>query len=258
MVQGRMVQGEISDLSSFILMGKRSVRGNKEERENIMEANNNKEKGLVVKSFECNMFGENTYIVSDSTDECVIIDCGALYKGEFQAMTDYISSHHLRPVHLLATHGHVDHHFGDNDVLETFGLKTEMSEDDLDQLETVKEQAKERFHLDLDMDFPLPETFIADGDTISFGNHQFHVIGTPGHSLGSVCFYEKEEGVLFTGDTLFKGSIGRTDLQGGSMFQIINSLRFLAQLPDEIKIYPGHGEPTTLGFEVAHNPYMDR
>lgn len=223
-----------------------------------MEANNNKEKHLRIKSFECNMFGENTYIVSDSSNECVIIDCGALYSGEFQAMSDYISANNLRPVHLLATHGHVDHHFGDNEVLTAYGLKTEMSEDDLEQLLTVKEQAKERFHLDIDLNFPTPETFIEDGDVITFGNHQFQVIGTPGHSPGSVCFYEKDEHVLFTGDTLFKGSIGRTDFPGGSMFQIINSLRFLAQLPDETNLYPGHGEPTTIGFEVAHNPYMDR
>ncbi len=223
-----------------------------------MEANNNKEGQLQIKVFECNMFGENTYIVSDSSNECVIIDCGALYSGEFQAMSEYIRSNNLRPVHLLATHGHVDHHFGDNDVLETYGLKAEMSEADLGQLTTVKEQAKERFHLDIDLNFPIPETFIEDEDVIKFGNHQFSVISTPGHSPGSVCFYEKEEQVLFTGDTLFKGSIGRTDFPGGSMFQIINSLRFLAQLPDETKLYPGHGEPTTIGFEVAHNPYMDR
>ncbi len=222
-----------------------------------MEVNNDKNQ-LQIKTFECNMFGENTYIVSDSSNECVIIDCGALYAGEFQAMSDYISSNKLRPVHLLATHGHVDHHFGDNDVLETFGLKAEMSEADLEQLMTVKEQAKERFHLDVDLNFPTPETFIEEGDVIKFGNHQFSVISTPGHSPGSVCFYDKEEGVLFTGDTLFKGSIGRTDFPGGSMFQIINSLRFLAQLPDSTKLYPGHGEPTTIGFEVAHNPYMDR
>lgn len=223
-----------------------------------MEANNNKEEQLQIKAFECNMFGENTYIVSDSSNECVIIDCGALYSGEFQAMSEYIRSNNLRPVHLLATHGHVDHHFGDNDVLETYGLKAEMSEADLGQLTTVKEQAKERFHLDIDLNFPIPETFIEDEDVIKFGNHQFSVISTPGHSPGSVCFYDKEEQVLFTGDTLFKGSIGRTDFPGGSMFQIINSLRFLAQLPDETKLYPGHGESTTIGFEVAHNPYMDR
>ena len=85
-----------------------------------------------------------------------------------------------------------------------------------------------------------------------------HVVPTPGHTHGSVTFYCEEEGIVFTGDTLFQGSVGRTDLDGGSMFQLINSLRELAQLPDDTKVYPGHGEPTTIGFEVAHNPYMDR
>ena len=84
------------------------------------------------------------------------------------------------------------------------------------------------------------------------------MIETPGHSRGSVTFYCKEENVAFTGDTLFKTSIGRTDFPGGSMFQIINSLRLLAQLPDNTIVYPGHGEPTSIGWELAHNPYMDR
>mgnify|MGYP000726015744 CR=1 FL=1 len=95
-------------------------------------------------------------------------------------------------------------------------------------------------------------------EVIKFGNHEFQVIATPGHSSGSVTFYCEAEHVAFTGDTLFHNSIGRTDFPGGSMFRIINSLRHLGQLPDETQVLPGHGEYTSIGEELAHNPYMDR
>lgn len=114
------------------------------------------------------------------------------------------------------------------------------------------------YQLDLNYNFPAVGRTFQPNEVISFGNHQLSVIETPGHSRGSVTFYCKEENVAFTGDTLFKTSIGRTDFPGGSMFQIINSLRLLAQLPDNTIVYPGHGEPTSIGWELAHNPYMDR
>ena len=100
--------------------------------------------------------------------------------------------------------------------------------------------------------------YFEDGEQITFGSHKLTVIPTPGHTRGSVCFYCEQEHVMFTGDTLFKGSIGRTDFEGGSMLQIIQSLRMIAQMPDNIVVLSGHGEKTTLGFELAHNPYMDR
>ena len=93
---------------------------------------------------------------------------------------------------------------------------------------------------------------------MDFGSHKTIVMHTPGHSRGSVCLYLKEENVLFTGDTLFRQSIGRTDLEGGSMMQIIQSLRNLAQLPDETIVLPGHGERSTMGLELETNPFMDR
>ena len=110
----------------------------------------------------------------------------------------------------------------------------------------------------LDYDLPAGDLKLGENKTISFGSHTFKVMHTPGHSGGSVCFYCAEENVLFSGDTLFKGSIGRTDFPGGNMFQIISSLRELAQLPDATVVYPGHGPQTSIGFELAHNPYMDR
>ena len=204
------------------------------------------------------MLQENCYVVSDETRQCVIIDCGAYYEAERKALVAYINDEHLQPVHLLVTHGHLDHNFGNNTVYETFGLQPEVSEADLKMMENLASQAKTFYQLDLNYNFPAVGRTFQPNEVISFGNHQLSVIETPGHSRGSVTFYSKEENVAFTGDTLFKTSIGRTDFPGGSMFQIINSLRLLAQLPDNTIVYPGHGEPTSIGWELAHNPYMDR
>ena len=104
----------------------------------------------------------------------------------------------------------------------------------------------------------MPKTYFSEDDKISFGSHTLTIIETPGHSPGSVFFYCADENIAFSGDTLFHYSIGRTDLEGGSMFQMIQSLRMISQLPDMTKIYPGHGVPTTIGTEIAGNPYMDR
>ena len=114
------------------------------------------------------------------------------------------------------------------------------------------------FQIDVQENFPTIGRFFEENERIVFGTHTLQVIETPGHTQGGVCFYCEAEQVLFSGDTLFKGSIGRTDLDGGSMFQMIQSLRLLAQLPDTVKVFPGHGEATTMGLEVAGNPYMDR
>ena len=213
---------------------------------------------MKIKAITCNMLQENCYVVSDETRQCVIIDCGAYYEAERKALVAYINDEHLQPVHLLVTHGHLDHNFGNNTVYETFGLQPEVSEADLKMMENLASQAKTFYQLDLNYNFPAVGRTFQPNEVISFGNLQLSVIETPGHSRGSVTFYCKEENVAFTGDTLFKTSIGRTDFPGGSMFQIINSLRLLAQLPDNTIVYPGHGEPTSIGWELAHNPYMDR
>lgn len=213
---------------------------------------------MTIKKFVCNMLQENCYVASDDTRECVVIDCGAYYPEERQAITEYIKEEKLTPVHLLATHGHVDHNFGNDTMAATFGLKPEIAAQDETLLSDCKTQAMRMFGLDLDNEFPPVGHLLKDGDEVTFGSHKLKVIGTPGHSRGSVCYYCKEEDVMFSGDTLFRHSIGRTDFEGGSMLQIIQSLRMLAQMPDNITVLPGHGDRTTIGEELAHNPYMDR
>ncbi|KXB46484.1 metallo-beta-lactamase domain protein [Bacteroidales bacterium KA00344] len=214
---------------------------------------------LKIHPFVCNMIQENCYVVSDETREAVIIDCGAFYESEKKAIQEYIEQNELRPVHLLATHGHIDHNFGNKFVHDTWGLKVEVHASDEKLMNSLPMQAKAICGIEMQpSDFSPVGKYLCEEDVVKFGNHQFTLLETPGHSPGSVFFYCKEENVAFSGDTLFRNSIGRTDLPGGSMFLIIQSLRMVSQLPDNTKLYPGHGEPTTIGNEVANNPYIDR
>lgn len=214
---------------------------------------------MEIKRFVCNMIRENTYVVSDDTREAVIIDCGAYYEEERKAIKQYINDNKLQPKHLIATHGHVDHHLGDRFVYDTWGLKPEVGEADEDFMNRLPEQARQLFEMELsDDDFAPVGRYLMPADTISFGHTTFKIIETPGHSPGGLCFYSEADKTLFTGDTLFRGSIGRSDFDGGSMFLIIQSLRVLSQLPDDTIVLPGHGERTTIGYEVATNPYLDR
>ena len=213
---------------------------------------------LHIERFQCNMLRENCYVVSDETRECAVIDCGAFYPQERTAITDYIREKNLKPVRLLVTHGHLDHNFGNDTIYREFGLKPEVAAQDEGLMKHLKQQAEQFYQLNIDYEFPPIGHLFEENEEITFGSHKFEIIPTPGHSKGSVTFYCKEEKVAFTGDTLFQNSIGRTDFQGGSMFQIINSLRLLAQLPDDTRVLPGHGDSTTIGGEIAHNPYMDR
>jgi len=203
------------------------------------------------------MLDENCYIVSDETKECMIVDCGAASVMEQTAISDYISEEGLKPVLYVLTHGHFDHVMGGKWLYETYGLQPTICERDAELYKNFRKDSADMGYR-VDYDLPIIGRCVNDGDTVTFGNTTFKVIHTPGHSKGSVVYYCKEENIAFTGDTLFRGSIGRTDLPGGSMFQMINSLRLLEQLPDETKIYPGHGYYTTMALEGASNPYLDR
>ncbi len=213
---------------------------------------------LNIQRFTCNVFQENCYVVNDTSKECVIIDCGAFYSEEQHALLRYIEDNNLKPVHLIATHGHIDHHFGNNTLYESFGLQPEVHINDEFLMKQMAKQAEALMGIKLDIPMPAVGKYLQSADTIPFGNHRFTIIETPGHTPGSVVFYCAEEKVAFSGDTLFHHSIGRTDLEGGSMFQMIQSLRILSQLPDDTTLFPGHYEQTTIGTELAGNPYMDR
>ncbi|WP_315340817.1 MBL fold metallo-hydrolase [Hoylesella oralis] len=213
---------------------------------------------LNIKRVVCNMIQENCYIVSDDSKECIIVDCGAYYANERKAIVEYIRKNELTPKHLVATHGHIDHIFGNNTIFEEFGLRAEVHTADKFLIEQAAFQAEQIMGVRLEYDMPPIRKYLTDKDVIAFGNHIFTIIETPGHSPGSIFLYCEKEHVAFSGDTLFHYSIGRTDLEGGSMFQIIQSIRMICQLPDDTVIYPGHGDKTTIGIELAGNPYMDR
>ena len=212
---------------------------------------------LNIKNIQCNMLAENCYIVSDESKECIIIDCGASSEAEYEYIDAYITSNELTPKQHILTHGHFDHIMGAKWVYEKYGLQPTICEMDAETYKNFRNDIQS-FGFTVDYDLPPIGHCLNDGDTISWGKHELKVIHTPGHSKGGVVYYCAEEHIAFTGDTLFRNGIGRTDLPGGNMFQIIQSLRKLTQLPDDTDVYPGHGSKTTIGYELATNPYLDR
>ena len=214
---------------------------------------------MNIQRFEVNPLQENCYVVSDDSRECVIIDCGALYNEECVAIDNYLREKQLKPVHLLATHGHLDHNFGNAHLFRQYGLKVEICAGDQQLVERLPQQAAAHFGMEISDDQPPVGRLLNDGDTITFGQHTLQVIATPGHSHGSCLFYCKEEGVVFSGDTLFRMSIGRTDFPEGSWQQMEQSLAKIAgTLPKGTVVYPGHGPQTTIADELQYNPYLRR
>ena len=196
-------------------------------------------------------------MVSDESKECVIIDCGAYYEEEHEALQHYIDSNQLKPIHLLATHAHLDHNFGAVRLYHQYGLKVEICEEDKELLEHLPEQAKTLFGMTISEERPQVGRLLKDGDTITFGNHTLQVLQTPGHTHGSCLFYCEEEHTAFTGDTLFRMSIGRTDFAEGSWAEMDNSLKnVISKLPKETVVLSGHGPQSTIADELQYNPYL--
>ncbi len=213
---------------------------------------------LKIQKFVCNMLQENCYVVSDETKECVIVDCGAFYNNEQKAIKAYIEKEGLTPVHLLSTHGHIDHNFGNRFIYDTYHLKAEVPAPDEWLMESLADQAVTFIGVRPAEPYPPVGRYLSPQDTILFGSHKIEILSTPGHTPGSVVYYLPDEHTALTGDTLFHLSIGRTDFERGSMMQMMQSLRSLAQLPDETIVLSGHGQQTTIGDELRMNPFMDR
>ncbi|MDE6012145.1 MAG: MBL fold metallo-hydrolase [Prevotella sp.] len=211
-----------------------------------------------IKVFQVNPLQENCYVVSDETKECVIVDCGAYYDTERETILNYLHSQQLKPIHLICTHGHFDHAFGNDTIYMEYGLKPEIHADDAHLIADLAQQCEQMgMGLDYNRTSPPIGKLLADGDFITFGTHRLQVIHTPGHSKGCVCFYCAEEKFIFTGDTLFRMSVGRTDFPGGSWSQLAQSLtRKIALLPPDTVAYPGHGPHTLIADEVRMNPYF--
>ena len=212
---------------------------------------------LNIKRFNCNMLSENCYVVSDDTRECVIIDCGAFYPEEGEAIVGYIRNSSLTPKRLLCTHGHFDHCMGNGYIYRAFGLKPEAHTGDQFLMEKMQGQTNEILGINIDLDVPPVGRYLTDKDIIEFGTHRLQILHTPGHTPGGIIFYCKEESTAFSGDTLFRMSIGRTDFERGSYEQMLDSLHnVVAHLPADTTVYPGHGPQTTIAEELRYNPYL--
>ena len=212
---------------------------------------------LNIKCFVVNMVEENCYVVSDETKEAVIIDDGAYIRGEHEAIDDYISRNGLTLTHVLNTHAHFDHTMGNAHLYRTYGLTPEISTGDAELYTDLSLQVQSILGRRLKVEtVPLAPT-LKEGDIITFGTHKLRVIETPGHTPGGICFYCREEAIIFSGDNLFEQSIGRTDFPGGNAFDLISSLQNkVMTLPDNTVVYPGHGGSTTIELERRYNPFL--
>ncbi len=203
-----------------------------------------------------NPFQENTYILYDETGECAIIDPGCFENSEKLELDNFITSNALKPVRLINTHCHIDHVFGNRFVSERYGLQLEIHKGELPVLEAVP-RVSEFYGIPFPEPSPMPGSFIEEGDVVAFGNTKLEVYLTPGHSPASISFFCRDGKMLIAGDVLFRESIGRTDLPGGDHPTLISSIKTkLFPLGDDVKVYPGHGPETTIGWERQNNPFL--
>ncbi|HOO97992.1 MAG TPA: MBL fold metallo-hydrolase [Bacteroidales bacterium] len=197
----------------------------------------------------------NTYILSDGSGKCAVIDCGCYSRDEFDRLARLIDSKKLVPELLLNTHCHLDHIFGNRMFLERYGTGTLCHiEEDVNRNDSV--HIAELFGLEMET-APAPADYIDDNSIVSFGITHLQAILVPGHTAGSLAFYSEKDSIVFTGDALFAGSIGRTDLKGGNYNTLVAGIRNrLFSLPAGTIVYPGHGESTTIEAEINTNPYF--
>ena len=211
---------------------------------------------LKIKLFTFNVFSENTIIIwDDKSGDAAIVDPGTSSSTEENELLSFISSKDLRIKYLINTHCHIDHILGCSFVKEKFNPVYYAPELDLPLLDNAQQQAQ-MFDLDIDQP-PIPDKLITEQTEIMIGESKLQFLFTPGHTPGEFCIYIGEEKICITGDVLFKESIGRTDLWGGNYETLLNSIHEkLFLLPDDVVIYPGHGEPSTIGYEKQNNPFL--
>lgn len=210
---------------------------------------------ITIHSFVFGPFQENTYILFDETNECIVIDPGCYDDGERAELIAFIESKKLKPVRLLNTHCHIDHVLGNKFISEKYKLGLEINEHDLKTLKALM-QVAHMYGLNAE-ESPDPSKYLNEGDAVKFGNSTFDILFTPGHSRGSICFVNKNQKFVIGGDVLFRESIGRTDLPGGDYNTLITSIKTkLFALEDDYTVYSGHGPATTIGHEKKHNPFL--
>lgn len=210
---------------------------------------------ITIKRFSFNPFQMNTYVLSDETRECAIIDAGMDGSAEEDDIVSYISENGLKPVLLVNTHTHIDHILGNSFIAKKYNLELLAHKDSVGFIERAAGQAQ-MFGMQMSETKSI-DKFIDEGESLNFGNSSMQILLTPGHADGSLCFYSEEDKFVITGDVLFNQSIGRTDLPTGNYELLQKSIwEKLFTLPDETVAYPGHGPETTIGYEKLHNPFV--
>lgn len=210
---------------------------------------------MTVQRFIVNPLEENCWAVPGDDGTCAIIDPGQLAPEEMQALERWLQENGLRPDAILLTHSHMDHVYGVAGLQRRYGIPVYMSPEDLSVLEYFDRVKK--------FGFPVPDTSftitpVSDGQSVKAGGREWQAIATPGHTPGGICWYLRPEWALFTGDTLFAGAIGRTDLFGGDYDALIVSImEKLMALPGETEVLPGHGSTSTIGTERVTNPFLE-
>lgn len=211
---------------------------------------------LKVKSFVFSPIQENTYLLYNEFNECLIIDPGCYFPEEQDELKAFITQSSLKPRMLLNTHCHLDHVFGNKFVSETWGLTLQLHEKEkllLDYAPTSGLMYNMPF-----VNYSGEYIYLKEGDIFKLGEDELTVIEAPGHSPGHICFYCAQQNFIISGDVLFNRSIGRTDLPGGDHQTLIKNIREkLFVLPDETVVYSGHGPATTIGEEKKYNPFLN-
>ncbi|MDR2963614.1 MAG: MBL fold metallo-hydrolase [Bacteroidales bacterium] len=212
---------------------------------------------MNIQTFVFNHFGENTFVVSDpSSRKCAIIDPGCFFEKEKQELKTYILSENLQVEYILFTHCHLDHAFGAKFAAETFPHAQIAAHKNEEVF--INDALNQSLRFGINMEQPPHLThYIEDGEVISIGNIALQAIFVPGHSPGGLCFYSVADSVLFAGDVLFSGSVGRSDLLGGNHSTLIAGIEEkLLTLPGKTVVYCGHGPATTIETERNSNPYL--
>jgi glyoxylase-like metal-dependent hydrolase (beta-lactamase superfamily II) len=210
---------------------------------------------IKVEKFVVNPLGENSFIVSDESGECIFVDPGFYYGEEEDEVKHYLKKNKLKPVKIVNTHCHFDHIMGVEFARNEFKVPFCAHPDDFFWVEKAVDQGK-MFGFDMKPVNP-PDVLLSAGEVVRFGNSDLQIFHVPGHAPGHIVLYNSENNFLIAGDVLFYGSIGRTDLPGGDYDTLISNIKGkLFPLPDETKVYCGHGPETSIGFEKNNNPFL--
>lgn len=210
---------------------------------------------IQIKKFTFNPVQENTYVLYDESDECIIVDAGCYYDYERDELDKFITGNKLTPVKLVNTHCHFDHILGINHCRATYKIPFYAHPEDAFLIERIVESG-ERFGVPVEPVEPADHV-LEEGVSVTFGNSSLDVIHVPGHAPGHVVLHHKDQQFLLAGDVLFYGSIGRTDLPKGNFEQLISNIKNkLFPLADETTVYSGHGPETSIGFEKKNNPFL--